>query len=457
MENARLKVYISLTIILLAGVATVGMSQMSYTNGSAQSSGILIDFGDWDVNWTSMELKDDTDSISALKHACSMNGYSLLVDGVSVTAINGLPSAGSISEWSLWTITKGDMEWKRSSADPSSVMVKDYTVVAWALGSEGFRPSPGVDGTGVSIYGYDMPNRIVSLAPSVTETICAIGAKNSIVGTDLYSNYPQFIVDQRNAGNIAVIGGFTNPSYEMVMKCDPALVMCYGSQQSHIEMAEKVRNAGVDAVVLYDGEDIQTMYDNIFIAGMSISYGMKTSEVIKDVEDAMDQIKDILITCDPKYDVSTMMTLSTLKSPWVAGSNTYIDDIIYQIHGKNIYHSETGWVQITAESIPKLNPSAIILISSDYSATEADYRMFVDKLSPEWKSTDAYKNDNIYLLCEGACDLASRAGPRFSQLTELTARILHGGMFDDGIEVPHWVGNDYTDYLTITKDLGFNN
>ena len=92
------------------------------------------------------------------------------------------------------------------------------------------------------------------------------------------------------------------------------------------------------------------------------------------------------------------------------------------------------------------------MVTNDYEATQSDYDAMIASMSSEWRGTTAYKQGNIYLLVGDACDLASRPGPRVAQMAELMARMVHGGAFDDGIDVPKFIGDGYRDYLTITKE-----
>lgn len=146
------------------------------------------------------------------------------------------------------------------------------------------------------------------------------------------------------------------------------------------------------------------------------------------------------------------MSLSAMKSPWVSGSDTYISDVMSGITVTNIYSGESGWVQVNAETILKNDPEYIVVVSSDYSATQGDYDSMLASMSSEWRGTSAFKNGNIFLLTGDAADLASRPGPRVAQITELFARILQGSAFDDGIQVPMFIGDEYRDYLTISKE-----
>ncbi len=104
--------------------------------------------------------------------------------------------------------------------------------------------------------------------------------------------------------------------------------------------------------------------------------------------------------------------------------------------------------------MPARDPDYIIVVSSDYGNTDREYEDMVSSLSAEWRSTAAFENGSIYLLTEGATDLASRPSTRIAQFTELMCRMVQPGVFDD-VDLPLHIGDDYREYLTITKELGF--
>lgn len=451
-DLTKTKAVITVLIVMFAGFATLLAGVGSFS--SAKESGVVIDFGNRDVIWTGMDLEEYSDPISALRMACEINGFDYHIDEGNVWTVDDRPSQPSSYSWNLWVVHQGNIQWTRIS-DPYSVRSYGHAAIGWALGSEDECPMPAVDQTGVSFYGYRDSYRIVSLAPSVTESICAVGGFDALVGTDLYSNYPNKVNTAKSSGKISVIGGFTNPSYEAIIKLSPDLVICEGGQSSHLEMAEKLRRSGINAVVLYYGEDISTSLNNIFIVGKSLHRDQTSLEVIEVVEYAIQEIVNILDSTNA-VNKRIMLSLSSVKSPWVSGSDTYAADIMEKIYGSNIFRGESGWVMVNAEKIAEYDPELIIVISSEHSATAESYSAMMNGLSAEWKCTSAYSSGNIFLMTDSSSDLISRPGPRIGQATELIARMVHPSSFPDSINVPKYIGDNYTDFLTYTKDIGFN-
>ena len=445
----RIKVFITVGIIafsLLAGMAISAGTQASTLN---HSEGIIIDFSPYDVTWHDADFKKVNDPVELLKASCAENSYTYTFDDNVLTEVNGI-SNSSFASWGLWYVKDGETSWTKS--DTYDIDSSDYSAVAWAYRSPGFVPTVAVDATGVCIYGYAQSQRIVSLSPVATENLGAVGAVNAIVGVDFYSNYPQKVIDEKNNGMIAVVGTYTDPSFELIMKQDPDMIVSDGSQYNQVQVANSVRQNGTNAVVIYDGTDIQTIYDNLYMVGVATGYDIPAKETIVKDNSALMKIAAKLgshVTDRMKV----MVSLSPDVSPYVAGGGTYVGDILANIFADNAFSSSSGWAHINTEKIAAADPDIIVIVTQSYAPTQSEWDSMYSSLGDSWKLTKAYANKQIYLLCEGATDLASRAAPRYVQLAELLANIIYPG--EMGVsDMPRFIGNNYTDYLTITADLG---
>jgi len=449
-----MKVVLSLVILLIGGL-TVPFFITNVNASQPQASGFLIDFGDWNVTFTEMDMQKNSNPYDALETACQDNNFTSTIDSSGIVdEINGV-SATDTQTWGLWTISSNSVTWVKQT-EPQSVGLSNYTIAAWAYTSAGETPTVAVDDLGRSIYGYSQAERIIALSPALTEIIGALRAVNSLVGTDLYSNYPSAVVAGQNNGSIKIVGDYLNPSFEQIAAQVPDMVFCDGSLYSHYAMCEKLRNTGINAVLMYGGDSVQTIMDNIYIAGEVIGYDLRAGAVISSIEAAEREITDAIAANTQANNVNAMLALTTDKSPWVSGSGTYLADLTTAVGGDNVFSSQNGWVQINSEQIMSANPSVIIVYDISYSATQSDYNSMINSLPAEWKTTNAYKSGNIYLVCGTAGSMSEIPGPRFIQLMELTARILQPGTFTD-IQIPKYIGDNYEDFLTFTKDLDFNN
>ena len=451
MKMENLKIAVTVVILLTGGLATalVGTPSVSSSEGH---EGTIIDFGNMETVWTAVDLSGYVSARSVLEYACSCNGYALdfASDG-TVTRIDDTVSDGQ-HNWGLWVIEKGSTEWKVLPAPYDGVILSDYTVSSWAYCNGDGTPAVAVDSTGRCIYGYGQADRTVSLSPSLTEMVATVGATKTLVGTDSYSDYPQEVVTMQRNGDISIVGDYTTPSYEDILRVDPDIVLCDGSQYNHIRMAEKLRSSDREAFVLYDGESLDTIIDNIFIIGKVLGYDIGASSKISAILDAADSMVSILGSSAAAVKSDTMIALSPDISPYVSGGSTYAADILGMMYGQNVFSDWDGWTHINSEKILERDPSVIIILTADYEATQAEYDDMVSSLSAEWKGTDAYKNGRIYLICGEAGEMAQRPGPRAAQLMELFGRILNPDVFDD-ISIPRYIGDNYRDFLTYTINL----
>jgi iron complex transport system substrate-binding protein len=449
-----LKLQLALSVLIIAlGIASVPFLVSNSNVSHAQASGFLIDFEEWNVTWTKMEISAGLDPFEALDNACRNNDYTYTVEDCVVSEINGVTS-NNVCKWDLWTISYGSNTWVKE-LQPQAIDVSGYAVAAWAYRDDKGTPTVAVDETGRSIYGYQQAQRTVSLSPAQTEIIGSLRGVETLVGTDRYSNHPDSVVAGRNDGKIKVVGDFLNPSFEQIVAQRPDIVFCDGSLYNHHTMVERLRNTNINAVLMYGGESIQDIMFNVYIAGVAMGYEVRALEVLGILENAKKEITEAIETSMRTRDVNVMFALSPDKSPWITGSGTFIDDMSTMVSGNNVFSSQHSWVQINTEQIMAANPTAIIILTTDYSATQAEYDAIIGSLSAEWKATTAYKTGNIYLVCESAGEMSQCPSPRFVQLMEITARILHPEVFTD-IEMPKFIGDDYDEYLTFTKHLDFN-
>lgn len=449
-----MKVILTVAIVLIGCLVTVVVHAVGSDSTAYQAEGILIDIGDYKTYWTDISYSENTeDPKELLEMACEIKGYACHFDGgklVEVT-IDGIDYYDTAEKkWGLWYIEKGNYDY--TASDSYSIRASDYTIVTWAYTKADGVPMVAVDATANCIYGYSKPSNTVTLSPVCTELVGSMKATSSIVGTDESSNYPTAVKTGKENKTISVVGTFTDPSYESIMSLSPDMVFCDGSQLSHKEMAKSLRNSSVNSVVIYNGSDFQSIIKNIFIVGTAMGYELRAIDVINEIETSFELLKTMAAATEGS---SVMVTLGSNPSPYVAASNTYINDIVTSMDGENVFSYLVGWPQIISEFVQMRDPQCIIVLDEGRYKQD-EYDLMISTLSAEWKNTDAYRDGNIYMLCDSVADMAQRYGPRTIQLVELFARIINPDAFTDGIVVPKSIGNDYQDYLTITKDQGYN-
>ena len=454
MEPTKVKLTASIIIavLIIAALPFIGTTSMAEDD----KEGLVIDFGYWDITWTETPLQDGMNGIELLEEVCSINNYELILssDRSKVISINGQESLPD-RPWTLFSLQ--EKQWVKVEASPLEVNVSDYTLLAWGRASDSEDLIPGVDATGFEYYGYGRNGastvtgnqlRIVSLSPTITEMIVAAGGAELLVGTDLYSNYPDEIVEGQNSGDIEIVGGYTDPNYEKIVGLAPDLVFCDKGVGSHTHMADKLRKSGINCVVLYDTTGMDMVYNNLWIVSSALGYNETGNIVISYINNTIDTVTGIV---GNEPDRKTFISLSTNNAPYTSGKSTYISDIISMVGGKNVFDDQSQtWVQVGIEAMHSKQPEVIILISETYVGTQEEYDKIISGLNDIWKDTPAYKNGEIYIFSGKAGDLLSRSGPRLGEATELIAKIIHPDQFikkNSQDVVPKFFGDDYKQFL----------
>ncbi len=446
--SIKLAASVAIAVLVIAAIPFIGVTESS----ADETEGMVLDFGYWDMHWVEMDLADGMTGDDVLDIACSLLGYAepiRLADG-TVYSVDEQENLVGIS-WGFYVLD-GD-GWVPS--DPSGD-VGGYQLVSWARTTNESAMVPGTDYSGFTYYGYARDGkdvvtgedlRLVSLAPSVTETIVSVGGLDLIVGTDLYSDYPQEVADLQDDGTITYVGGYTDPNYEWIIKVDPDLVICDGSVGQQVTIADKLRKAGVDVVVLYDAVDVSAMYDNIWIVASALGMPDRANRVIADLSDTIDIVSGIAGDTNKRVFVS----LSADPSPWTSGSYTFISDLVASAGGRNVFDTQSsGWFMVNKEQIYAKQPQVIIIIAATPVTDRDGYNAILDSLDPMWKNTPAYQDGEVYVFSGDAADTLQRPGPRLAEAAELLAKILNQEAFldrDSLDAVPKWFGDDYAQYL----------
>lgn len=449
--NATKSKVIATVLILSIGVLLPFAFYTTDEDSASYAPGIAIDFDEMDVDWVHMDLHQFGSGWRALENACWIRSYSLTLDPEgNIDEINGVAS-GPERSWGYWGVPAGTTVWERigSNSDP-----KDYVVTAWAYRAQGETPTVAVDALGQCIYGHSKANSIVSLSASATEILGSLEAIPSVVGVDEYSDYPQSVMEGRMEGSISVVGDYKGPSFELILSCKPDLVIGDDSNGSQADVCRKLISNGTNTILLYKGENLDTILRNIYIVGVVSGRAETAETVLTDISMAIETLLDIIGTSPHSTYEGALVTLTPDKSPYASGTNTYISDMLYEVGGFNVMDDMEGWNRITSEMIANANPSKIIIIISVYDGKTYDYDDVLASMEPEWKSTDAFKKGEIYIVQDGAANILQRCSPRVAQLMEILSLILQPDAF--GSHIPKVIGDDYQNSLVYTKDLGYD-
>jgi len=258
------------------------------------------------------------------------------------------------------------------------------------------------------------PQRIVSHVPGITEILFALGLGEKVVGVSEYCDYPEA------AKTKPKVGGFFQPSIEMIVALNPDLVFTDGSDE---HLMTQLDSLGITYIVL-DPKDIDGILKDIELAGEVTGTGKRAKEVIKDMQDRMlrvsAQVKDA-----PKVKVFYTFATTDFNNPWTAGPGSFVDSLITMAGGENIGAKALApWVQFSIEEVVAADPQVIIVDAAMGTALTSIAEL---KRHPIWREIAAIKQGRIYPI-DG--DLVNRSGPRIIQGLEEMAKIIHPELFE---------------------------
>ncbi len=233
------------------------------------------------------------------------------------------------------------------------------------------------------------PERIVSLTPSQTEILFAIGLGDKVVGDTAYCDYPPEAAGKPKVGDM-------NISTEKVVALKPDLVLAH-SFLNRAEI-EKLKSLGIE-VLATDPKTLDETISDIQDIGRATGADEAAELVAKNMENAIAEIEN-----QPHKSGSTSAIVVIQTVPlWVAGPQTFVDEMIARSHGKNIaYDAKAGeFSQFSSETALARNPDVIVV-------TRAEDKSFFEK-SSIWRKANAVKNDRVVVIDP---DLIVRPGPR---------------------------------------------
>ena len=254
------------------------------------------------------------------------------------------------------------------------------------------------------------PERIISLAPSNTEILFALGLGDKVVGVTSWCDYPPEALAKEQ------VGEYDTPDMEKIVALDPDLILVsYGTSMEVIDgmVALGLTVFGIKSTDLDDVlNDIRTIGE---ITDKEIEAQALTSEMESRIQAITDQIAGL----EQRPKVFYIVWGDESSALWTAGSGTFIHELIEKAGGVNICQNITGYSTISIEDVVAHNPEVII-------TTELSYDWAIN--STDLAATNASQTDRIF-TCDD--DIVQRPGPRLVDGLEWFAYFIHPELFDE--------------------------
>jgi len=281
--------------------------------------------------------------------------------------------------------------------------------------SAGSSPTPVykefVDETGRTVRVPQPVQRIVSLAPSLTETVYALGVQDRLVGDTDYCDYPP------DAQKKTKVGGAINPSLEQVVALRPDIVLVTKGLNL-IETVNALDNLGVSSYAT----DPHTVQEIIFsterLAGV-LGVSEAGAALGADLERHLAELQQRLSGLPPRR-----VLFIVWSDPLISvGKGTFIADAMRLAGATSIVDSAQDWPHMSLEEVVRLQPEFLVFASSHSDGAQNDFDVLAER--PGWRGLDAVRNRHFAVIS----DAVNRTAPRIVSAIEDLARQLHPEAF----------------------------
>ena len=258
--------------------------------------------------------------------------------------------------------------------------------------------------------------RIVSLAPNLTEILFALGLEKEIVRVTLHSDYPPAAAEKPKAGT------FWQPNIEAIIAAKPDLIVTLGFEQQK-NLADRLKRINYNCLTV-NIEKVNDLYEAIETIGTATGRQQKANELVTNIRKNLDKLS-ALIGTEEKVRVLWIVQREPLR---VAGQDTFINEMIELAGGENAISS-------TIYKYPPIGAEQVIACSADVIIEplmqQKDLVSQQNKAMQYWSKFEnlpAVANKRIYII-QG--DMVSRLSPRLYEGIESIARCLRPELFEN--------------------------
>jgi len=260
------------------------------------------------------------------------------------------------------------------------------------------------DSTGTEVTIAEKPMKVVSIAPSITETFFALGTEDRLIGRTDYCDYPVEVSD------IASIGTLQEPNIEMIADLEADLVIA--STHFKEEVQKKLEELGITVLVLNPNDSFEGVYEVIEKMGIVLDVKEKATEIVTSMKEKISSVEEQV------KDLSSPSVYYVVGygefGDYTAGKGTFISEMIRRAGGTNVADDVEGW-SYSLEKLVEHDPERI-LVSKYYDTKDG----FIH--AEGYKELTAVKEDQVI---EIDSNLIDRQGPRLDDGFEALARAIH--------------------------------
>lgn len=275
-------------------------------------------------------------------------------------------------------------------------------------------PVTVTDDAGKEITLEEKPEKIVSLLPSTTEMLFALGLDKEIVGVSDYDNYPEAVSKKEKVGAQDL-----NAEKIIALQPDVAFLQEYHAQ-NHGEIIKQFEAAGIKVFIVGSQNSFDQVYKAIRTVGKATGTLDKADSIIADMDAKVKAIKEKAKAVKDKKQV--WIEVSPQPDIYTTGKGTFMNEMLEMIGASNVAASEEGWVKMDEEKIVSSNPDVII----------TTYGYYVDNPAEQvlnrsgWKEVKAVQSNQVF---DVNSDMVTRPGPRLADGVEELGKLIYPDVF----------------------------
>ena len=259
------------------------------------------------------------------------------------------------------------------------------------------------------------PQRIVSLAPSLTETLFALGVGDRVVGVTRYCAYPPAVE------SVHVVGGHLDPNFEAIVALEPDLVVALPSSHEHTLRRESL---GLHVVGI-DQRAGASIVESVVALGEACGAAERGRDLQEDIERRLARIEERVAAAHRPRTVVVIGHQgegTAVRAVWAAGRESFYDEVVRLAGGINTVESgPVRYPELGREGLAAIDPDVVL----DLVAGLEDRSLDLDAMQLAWsKLTElrAAREGRVHVLVG---DHMVVPGPRLPEMVEEMARALH--------------------------------
>ena len=286
--------------------------------------------------------------------------------------------------------------------------MKLFVLSVFALLS--FAAATGYPYTVTDDLGFELtlsaePQRVVTMIPSHTETLCAIDACDKLVGVDEYSNFP------KQVNTLPKLGSAFSPNVEAIVALEPDLVLTDESS----DLARALRQAGIP-VYAGTAQTFDEAFEKFEVLGALVNRETEAALLSGRVEGGVRAISERARGLEP-----TTVYYEIDPTPYSVGPNSFIGVLLRRAGGENIVTADLGeFPQLDPEYVVAADPEVIIVSERDAGTLPG---------RAGWAEVSAVRSGRVVPTTSTLDDAISRPGPRMVDAVRFFARALHPEVF----------------------------